>query len=651
MKSFQDMSLPIELEKALKSLSFTTPTEIQAATIPIAATGADLIACAETGSGKTAAYAIPTIVSLLADKTKYALVLAPTRELAQQIADVYRDLTKFSDGLSVTALIGGADIQTQFRSLRKNPRILVATPGRLTDHLHRKSVNLTTTSILVLDEGDRMLDMGFAPQLDEILKFLPKKRQTSLFTATLPEKVRKLAEKYLSNPEQVNVGRISLPVATISQSIIEVTGKEKEDRLVDELNKREGSVIVFAKTKIKTDKLARVLKDYGFAVDLIHGDRSQGQRNKAIANFRNGKSRILVATDVAARGIDIPQVAHVINFDLPMMLEDYVHRIGRTARNGASGEAVSFVTPDESRHWNMIAKKYRIVGVELKNKSVRGGGRDFGDERRSRGPRSGGGGRSDRRSSFGGRSGEGSSERSGGEFRSEKRQGFRTADSADRSDDRRDFRRNDRGEGFKSESSSEGGPFASFKKKPFERRSEDGGSFRKFDKPKFEGERSERPKSDRQFDRPKFDKPKFDRPKFEDGEGESSERKFAKRPRSSEGFKSEGKKEWGFGEKREFKKDDSKPFGRKPFAGKKFGSDRSEDKSFGEKKFGEKKFGSSAFGEKRFGSAEGEAGSKRYSSKKAGEKKFGGFKKSSGSFAGGAKRSDRGGSKTFSKSF
>lgn len=620
MKSFQDMSLPIELEKALKSLNFTTPTEIQAATIPIAENGSDLIACAETGSGKTAAYAIPTVISLLADKSKYALVLAPTRELAQQIADVFRDLTKFSDGLSVTALIGGADIHTQFRSLRKNPRILVATPGRLTDHLHRKSVNLNSTSILVLDEGDRMLDMGFAPQLDEILKFLPKKRQTSLFTATLPEKVRKLAEKYLSNPEQINVGRISLPVASITQSVIEMTGKEKEDRLVDELNKRENSVIVFAKTKIKTDKLARVLKDYGFAVDLIHGDRSQGQRNRAIANFRTGKSRILVATDVAARGIDIPQVAHVINFDLPMMLEDYVHRIGRTARNGASGEAVSFVTPDESRHWNMIAKKYKIVGVELKNKSARGGGRDFGDERRGRSSSRSGGGRNDRRSSFGGRSRDGFSDRNEGEFKSEKRQGFRTSDSSDRRDDRRD--------GFKSEGSSEKGPFSSFKKKSFDRRNDEGGSFKK------------------------FDKPRFDRPKFEDADGDSGERKFSKKPRSSEGFKSEGKKEWGFGEKRDFKKDDFKPFGRKPFAGKKFGSEKSEDKTFGEKKFGEKKFSSSSFGEKRFGSkSEGEAGSKRYSSKKAGSKKFGGFKKSGGSFAGGGKRSDRGGSKSFSRSF
>ncbi len=402
MKSFEDMSLPVEIQKALKALNFKEPTPIQASTIPLASQGKDFMACAETGSGKTAAYAIPTVVSLLENKDKHALILAPTRELAQQIADFFRDLTKYCDGLSVTALIGGADIFKQFRSLKKNPRILVATPGRLTDHLHRKSLTLENTEFLILDEGDRMLDMGFAPQLDEILKFLPKQRQTSLFTATLPEKVKKLAEKYLTKPEQVNVGRISLPVLTITQTVVEVTNKEKENRLVDELNARANSVIIFAKTKIKVDKLMNFLDSYGFKVDLIHGGRSQGQRNRALANFRAGKSRILCATDVASRGIDIPSVAHVINYDLPMMVEDYVHRIGRTGRNGASGEAVTFVTPDDYRSWMMIAKKYQIKGVELKNKPAGGGGRSA--EGRSSGGRfgRGGAGRSDQRRSSGG---------------------------------------------------------------------------------------------------------------------------------------------------------------------------------------------------------------------------------------------------------
>lgn len=391
MKSYQDMSLPVEVQKALKALNFNEPTPIQASTIPLASQGKDFMACAETGSGKTAAYAIPTVVSLLENKDKHALVLAPTRELAQQIADFFRDLTKYCDGLSVTALIGGADIFKQFRSLKKNPRILVATPGRLTDHLNRKSLTLNNTEILVLDEGDRMLDMGFAPQLDEILKFLPKKRQTSLFTATLPDKVKKLAEKYLTKPEQVNVGRVSLPVLTITQTVVEVTSRDKEDRLMDELNNRANSVIIFAKTKIRVDKLTRVLDSYGFKVDLIHGGRTQGQRNRALANFRSGKSRILCATDVAARGIDIPSVSHVINFDLPMMVEDYVHRIGRTGRNGASGEAVTFVTPEDYRSWMMIAKKYQIKGVELKNKPANGGGKSAGGRSGSRDLRSGGG--------------------------------------------------------------------------------------------------------------------------------------------------------------------------------------------------------------------------------------------------------------------
>lgn len=383
MKSFKDMPLPIEIQKALTKLNFTEATPIQESTIQISMDGKDMMACAETGSGKTAAYAIPAVASLIADKNKHVLILAPTRELAVQIADFCRDLIAFTDGISVTALIGGADIQKQFRSLKKNPRILVATPGRLNDHLNRKSVKLDKTEILVLDEGDRMLDMGFAPQLDEILKFLPKKRQTALFTATLPEKVKKLAQKYLNKPEQIAVGRVSLPVSSIEQTVVEVSNKQKEDRLVDELNKRESSIIIFAKTKIKTDRLARSLKDYGFKVNLIHGGRSQGQRNRALADFKSGKSRILCATDVAARGIDIPSVAHVINYDLPTMVEDYVHRIGRTARNGASGEAVSFVTPDEHRTWNAIAKKYKIVGVELKGKSEGGG-----NSRKGRGPRS-----------------------------------------------------------------------------------------------------------------------------------------------------------------------------------------------------------------------------------------------------------------------
>lgn len=390
MNSFSQLPLATELQKALVTLKFSTPTEIQAEVIPVSLKGQDLIACAETGSGKTGAYGIPLVQKLLSDKSKQALILAPTRELVHQIGDFIRLLISASPGLSVASLVGGADMRKQIHALKRRPQIIVATPGRLIDHLKRRTLQLTQTQTLVLDEGDRMLDMGFSPQLDEILKYLPKERQTSLFTATLPERVKKLAEKYLVKPIKIQVGEGSLPVAAIQQSIVQLTHKEKDNRIIDELNQRQGSIIVFTRTKQRTDQLARHLQDYGFSVDLIHGGRSQGQRNRAIDNFKKGKSRILCATDVAARGIDIPKVEHVINFDLPMMDEDYVHRIGRTGRNGASGQAVSFVGPDEHRIWKTLIRKYKITGADLVGVSS-SSSRDFGDRRRSGG---GGGSRS-----------------------------------------------------------------------------------------------------------------------------------------------------------------------------------------------------------------------------------------------------------------
>ena len=370
MKTYKDMPLPEELKQALWDMEFIKPTKIQSSVIPKALDNKDLMACAETGSGKTAAYAVPLVAKLIENPKGKALVLAPTRELALQIADFIRLLTVQSKELKIALLVGGADIRKQLKALTRNPQIIVATPGRLTDHLKRKSLSLKGTETLVLDEGDRMLDMGFAPQLDVILKFVPKQRQTSLFTATLPKKVEKLAEKYLNKPLKIAVGQTSVPVASIRQTVAQVTFKQKDERIIDELNSRQGSIIVFARTKHRTNILAKNLHSYGFSVDLLHGGRTQGQRNKAIRNFKKGKIRILCATDVAARGIDVPQVEHVINFDLPDMDEDYVHRIGRTARNGASGEALSFVTPQEHRAWFNLARKYQIKGVELENVSM-----------------------------------------------------------------------------------------------------------------------------------------------------------------------------------------------------------------------------------------------------------------------------------------
>ncbi len=360
MNSFQDFDLRPQLGSALKKIGFETPTEIQKRVIPMALENLDLVVCAETGSGKTAAYAIPMICKLLDDPGSMAVVMAPTRELAQQIAEFIRQLTVDLRDLQTVTIVGGADIRKQLTHLKRNPRIIVATPGRLIDHLKRRSVQLDAVKTLILDEGDRMLDMGFAPQLDQILKFLPKQRQTSLFTATITEKIQSLARKYLSNPQKVNVGQTSKPVLSIQQTMVQLAQKEKLGRVVDELNQRKGSIIIFMRTKSRTNKLAKDLNSYGFGVELIHGGRTQGQRNKAIQNFRAGTSRILCATDLAARGIDVPQVEHVINFDLPVMTEDYVHRVGRTGRNGASGEALSFVTPEDFNEWQDLVRRYQI---------------------------------------------------------------------------------------------------------------------------------------------------------------------------------------------------------------------------------------------------------------------------------------------------
>ncbi len=374
MDSFKELALAPELMQALEKINFSKPTKTQAATLPLGLEGKDLAVCAATGSGKTAAFGIPIVDGLIKKPGTAALILAPTRELAQQITVFMMSLIQFCPDLKIASVVGGADIRRQMNGLAKNPQIIVATPGRLIDHIKRKTVNLKNTKYLVLDEGDRMLDMGFTPQLDQILKYLPKKRQSSLYTATMSMKVRHLAGQYLSKPEAITVGERSMPVKSIKQSVIQVDGKQKYEKILDVLNERSGSVIIFVKTKRRTDFLFKTLKSFGYEVAAVHGDKTQGQRNKAIKQFREGTARILCATDVAARGLDVPQVEHVINFDLPMMQEDYVHRIGRTARNGAAGEAVSFVSVEDHRAWLSIAKKYQIPGVELKNVSVRLGG-------------------------------------------------------------------------------------------------------------------------------------------------------------------------------------------------------------------------------------------------------------------------------------
>ncbi len=354
--NFQDMPLPSTVHQALKAMNFSEATPIQEQAIPLILEQRDLIACAQTGSGKTGAFSIPMVTRLLEHTGKTGLILAPTRELAVQILEVFSKLTLATPNLRVTLLIGGAPMQKQIRALAQRPRIIVATPGRLVDHLHQRTVSLAQTSMLVLDEADRMLDMGFAPQLNEILRHLPNERQTLLFSATLPDNIMKLASKYLKDPAHVAISSSEQAPPKIQHTVIETSSDAKNDVLLDQLVQRQGSVLIFARTKHRTDRLAKYLQKYGHSVARIHGDRSQSQREAALQGFRTGKFRILVATDIAARGIDVPHIAHVINYDLPQAPEDYVHRIGRTARAGATGEALCLLIPEDYGQWRRIAR-------------------------------------------------------------------------------------------------------------------------------------------------------------------------------------------------------------------------------------------------------------------------------------------------------
>jgi ATP-dependent RNA helicase DeaD len=354
VEKFSELDLPAIILQAIKAMNYETPTPIQAQAIAPALQGRDILGCAQTGTGKTAAFLIPMVAKLLNSPLETALILAPTRELAAQIETVLRDLTVHCKSLNHAVLIGGMSMQPQMRALQKRPRIVIATPGRLIDHLERRTVSLQKTSFLVLDEADRMLDMGFAPQLREILKTVPKERQTLLFSATIAPEIRKLTQNYLKNPVEVAISPNSKTADNIKQSSITTDAKQKLDVLLDEINARKGSMIIFARTQHRADRLSRSLKTYNLDVGVIHGGKSQGQRNRALQAFRDEETRILVATDVAARGLDIPHVAHVINYDLPQQAEDYVHRIGRTARAGGTGEALSMITPDEKHLWKKI---------------------------------------------------------------------------------------------------------------------------------------------------------------------------------------------------------------------------------------------------------------------------------------------------------
>lgn len=352
--NFENFQFPPSIAKALKQMNFVEATPIQAMAIPKALKGRDILGLAQTGTGKTAAFVLPLMVRLMNEPKEGALILAPTRELAMQIHAFVKEVAGDNISLKSALIIGGNSLKQQTIELRRNPRILVATPGRLVDHMRSAPKIVSRATILVLDEADRMLDMGFLPQLKQILRFVPKARQTMMFSATFPSNVRSLAAQFMRGPVEVKAGETSKPVEKIDQKIIETTHEEKNDILLDELNAREGSILIFTRTKERTDRLLKFLLSYGYDAIAIHGDRTQFQRRQALEGFRTGKFRILVATDVAARGLDISGIGHVINYDLPQLPEDYIHRIGRTGRNGQSGEALCLLTPDDRKIWKMI---------------------------------------------------------------------------------------------------------------------------------------------------------------------------------------------------------------------------------------------------------------------------------------------------------
>lgn len=473
-KTFKSFNLPDALQGALDKINFTTPTPIQQKAIPVALKGKDILGSAQTGTGKTAAFAIPAITKLINNPESTALILTPTRELATQIMTTIRPLLNGSHGIKTALLIGGEFIGKQMTQLRNRPRLIIGTPGRVNDHLARKSLNLSKTEILVLDETDRMLDLGFGIQIEHIVRQIPNNpdqpRQTLLFSATMPANIMQLSKRYLNNPEVIAIEPEKVTTANVKQEFIKISDSEKLDTLESIIEKSQGSVIVFVKTKVNSEKLAKKIAKFG--ADVIHGDLRQSRRDRVIKNFRQKEFKVLVATDVAARGLDIPHIDTVVNYDLPQCPEDYVHRIGRTGRNGASGEAFSFVSPSERRLMFEIEKLLNPGAKPTRDAGFDEGSR-AGDRNRRGGSRGRNTGRGSNRSfndgPFGGfksRDGERNGSRDSGGFRNGGRDNGRDFNRGEGRNDTRNENRGDRSErNFRDNNSSfrDGGRDSGFK--------------------------------------------------------------------------------------------------------------------------------------------------------------------------------------------
>jgi ATP-dependent RNA helicase RhlE len=372
---FDALGLQPSLVRACESAGYEEPTPIQERAIPVLLTGADLIGCAETGTGKTAAFLLPTLQRMSERKRPgvRVLVLAPTRELVSQIDESYKLLAP-KGSPRCAAVIGGASMSRQTDALRKGAGVVVATPGRLLDHVERRTVDLSGVEVLVLDEADRMLDMGFLPQIRRILAEIPRERQTLLFSATMSESIEQLARTTMKSPELIEVNRRGSAATSVEQKAYVVATESKTALLLDLLERERDTferVLVFTRTRRGAERLSHILEAREHAADRIHADRTQPQREAALKGFKDGRTRVLVATDIAARGIDVDSVSHVINYDVPEAPEDYVHRVGRTGRAGARGRAITLVTPVEESSMRAIE---RLTGQAVERVVVPGFG-------------------------------------------------------------------------------------------------------------------------------------------------------------------------------------------------------------------------------------------------------------------------------------
>ena len=373
--SFADLDLHPQILSAIRDAGYTTPTPIQRDAIPLARTGRDIMGLAQTGTGKTAAFTLPIIDRLIdGPRRTRALILTPTRELCIQVEESFRKYAAHAE-IAVVAVYGGVPLDPQERALRQGVDVVVATPGRLIDHLDRQNVVFDDLEVLVLDEADRMLDMGFAPQINRIVDQIPVYRQTLLFSATMPPEVEALARKYLRKPVVVQVGVRSAAASTVTHAVYPVPREKKNALLVELLTsgKAHDSVLIFSRTKHGADRIVRDLEKAGVSATAMHADKTQAQRTRALQDFKDGKINVLVATDIAQRGLDISGITHVINYDVPQQAEDYVHRIGRTGRAAREGDAYTFMSPDEIA---MVRTIERVISQQIPRISVPGF--DFG---------------------------------------------------------------------------------------------------------------------------------------------------------------------------------------------------------------------------------------------------------------------------------